>query len=297
MVLNTLHGVCFGEILFDVFPNRKEIGGAPLNVASRLHSFNIQVSMISAVGNDENGMVLLNYLKEIHLTTDLIQINPNFPTGEVQITLNAEGNASYNIQYPVAWDKISLLKQQIEVVRVADFFVFGSLVARDEISKSTLLKLIKHASYKIFDINLRKPHYTKTTLIKLMNVSDFIKLNDEEIIIVSEILGSTADSLESRIQFISEKTATQTICVTLGSKGAVLYKDEQFYYGKGYTVKVEDTVGAGDSFLASLIAKLFDKETPQKAIDYACAVGALVASYKGANPSLSEDFILDFVTR
>ena len=290
-----LKGVCFGEILFDVFPDHKEIGGAPLNVASRLNSFGVEVAMISAIGKDDNGNELLDYFKNKNLTTQFIQVQTDFPTGVVQVTLNKYGDASYTINYPAAWDKILATNEQIEIIKTADFLVFGSLVARDEISKNSLLKLISHAKYKIFDINLRKPHYSNVTLIELMKVADLIKLNDEELVEVSEILKSDKDTLEGRIQFISEKTATPTICVTLGANGSSLYKNKQFYYNNGYKVKVQDTVGAGDSFLASLIFKLLTNENPQEAIDFASAVGALVASKKGANAILTIEGIQNLV--
>src|SRR4030065_2283650 len=105
---NKLKAVCFGEILFDVFLKNKKIGGAPLNVASRLKSFGIDVSMISAVGNDNNGNELIEYFKKLEVDTNSIQIKENYPTGVVNVLLNEKGNASYDITYPSAWDKIRL---------------------------------------------------------------------------------------------------------------------------------------------------------------------------------------------
>lgn len=278
---------CFGEVLWDVFPNHQKIGGAPLNVALRLHSFGHDVAMISGLGNDQLGTELLNYINEHGLETNTVQITDVFKTGEVQVSLNDKGSASYSIDFPAAWDNILLTETSIDVVKTSDAFVFGSLASRYEVSKNTLLELLNHASYKIFDLNLRPPHYTQELISDLMNKADFIKFNDDELYEASAYLGSKYHSMEQNIHFISQKTNTKHICVTKGNHGAVLLYDDKFYYNSGYFIKVVDTVGAGDSFLASLISQLLNKAHPQEAINFACAVGALVAQNEGANPILS----------
>lgn len=295
MKTKKLKAVCFGEILFDVFLKNKKIGGAPLNVASRLKSFGIDVSMISAVGKDENGKDLLAYFKNLEIETNSIQVKENYPTGVVNVQLNEKGNASYDITYPSAWDKIRLSIEDSDLVKNADFFVYGSLACRDESTKKTLLQLLKVANYKIFDINLRKPHYTENTLLEFMNEADFIKFNDEELYEVSRYLGSKFNSLEQNIEFIAAKTKTKSICVTLGSHGAVLFYEGNYFHNCGYFVNVVDTVGSGDSFLATLIYKLFTNGDPQKAINYACAVGAIVAKNEGANPIILDEEISRFM--
>lgn len=294
---NKLKGVCFGEILFDVFFEHKKIGGAPLNVASRLKSFGVDVSMISAVGNDTNGNELLEYIQSLKIGIGSIQQKENYPTGVVNVRLNDKGNASYDITYPSAWDKIRLAIDDTISVKNADFFLYGSLASRDDSSKKTLLQLLEVAKYKIFDVNLRVPHYTVKTLIELMNKADFIKFNDDEIYeIAMKHLKSPNKSLEQNIKFIAKETNTDTICVTLGSHGAVLYSNGKFYNNCGFKVDVIDTVGSGDSFLASLITKLFNKVDPQEALNFACAVGALVAQNEGANPKITEKDIEKFIS-
>ncbi len=228
--MKEIKAVCFGEILFDVFIKHKKIGGAPLNVSSRLKSFGADVSMISAVGNDDNGKELIKYFKELKIHTSSIQIKENYPTGVVNVRLNEKGNASYDIAYPSAWDKIRLFIDDTNLVKKADFFLFGSLAYRDESTKKTLLQLLKVAKYKIFDINLRKPHYTEKTLIEFMNEADFIKFNDEELFEVSRFMGSKFNSLEQNVKYISDQTNTKSICVTLGSHGAVLFIDGKLYH-------------------------------------------------------------------
>ncbi|MBD0830581.1 carbohydrate kinase family protein [Aestuariibaculum sediminum] len=287
--------VCYGEILFDVFSKHRKIGGAPLNVASRLQSFNHEVTMISAVGNDAPGSELINYLKTNNINTENIQITKDYATSEVHVTLNEKGSATYNIMHPCAWDKIELHNDAENAVKKADAFVFGSLVARDYNSKNTLYKLLESAKYKIFDLNLRPPHYTKDLLVYLMNKADFIKFNDDELFEVCMFLDSKYKSLEQNLMFIAEQTNTKHICVTKGPHGAVLLYNNKLYYNSGFLIKVVDTVGAGDSFLASLISKLLNNTNPQEAIDFACGVGALVAQNEGANPPLSNEEIDNFI--
>lgn len=287
--------VCFGEVLWDVFPSYKMIGGAPLNVALRLNSLNNDVTIISKVGKDAQGSDLLNYLKKEDLSTSVIQISDSYKTSEVLIRLDDMGAASYSIEFPCAWDYIAINDAAVAVVQSSDAFIFGSLIARNEMSYATLLALLEVANFKIFDVNLRPPHYEINTIHTLMQKADFIKFNDEELFEITKALGSHSTDVKKCVEFISKHTNTNKICVTLGSKGAVLYVEHRFYFNEGYQVELKDTVGAGDSFLAALIHQLLNNGSPQKAIDFACAVGAIVASSVGANPTISYQSIIDLM--
>jgi len=287
--------ICFGEVLWDVFPTHKKIGGAPLNVAVRLKSQGNDVYIISRIGNDIKGQSLLDFVSKNDITTDFIQVDSLFKTGKVKVILNSKGSASYDIMYPRSWDKIEVTEEAINLIKSSDAFVYGSLVTRDDISRASLYEFLKYAKYKIFDVNLREPYYNKEVLIHLMYEADFIKFNDDELYAISEFLGSKYHSLEQNIQFISEKTNTKSICVTKGRHGAVLLYNSKLYYNSGYQIIVVDTVGAGDSFLASLTSELLNDIDPQTAIDFACAAGALVAKSEGANPKITRLDIDKFV--
>jgi len=290
-----LKAVCFGEVLWDIFPTHKKIGGAPLNVALRLNSMGLETTMISRVGKDENGEDILSFLNSQEVTTDFIQVTNEYKTGAVHVMINEKGNASYDILYPSAWDKIVETELMDKVITEADVFVFGSLACRDEVTRNTLLSLLDKAQYKVLDANLRAPYYSTEVLCELMQKADFIKLNDEELREISRELGSSYNSFEQNIKFIAEKTNTKQLCVTKGEFGAVLFYNDKFYYNSGYFVNVIDTVGAGDSFLASLLLRLLRGKSPQKALNYACAVGGLVAGQEGANPKISEKEIKKFM--
>ncbi|WP_299109252.1 carbohydrate kinase [uncultured Winogradskyella sp.] len=278
--------VCFGEILWDVFPTHKKIGGAPLNVALRLRSFGNEVTIISSVGNDKDGSELIKFIKEKGILYKEVQVSDTYKTGCVKVALDNNGSATYDIEFPCAWDYIELHKSSVDIVKNSDAFIYGSLICRNDMSKSTLQELLKFARFKVFDINLRVPHYNMTQLEELMNDADFIKFNDEELIEICEHLNYKYEDIEDAIRFIAKTTRTNNICVTLGGDGALLFKDDNIFKSLGYKVTVKDTVGAGDSFLATLINKLLSNIHPQESLEYACAIGALVASKDGANPNI-----------
>ncbi|MDT0690423.1 carbohydrate kinase [Salegentibacter sp. F188] len=293
--MKNLKAVCFGEVLHDIFPDEERIGGAPLNVASRLSSLGVQTSMISRIGDDSKGQEIISYLHANNINTSNVSRDSRYPTGVVNVFLALNGSASYEIAYPAAWDKIQLKEEQIEAVENADIFIFGTLVCRDRVSRSTLLELLQRANYRVMDFNLRAPHYTEGLLIDLLQKVDFIKFNDDELFEIAEILGSPYNSLEQNLYFIKERSSAKTVCITKGRHGAVLWRDNKLYYNSGFKVNVKDTVGAGDSFMAALLANLLREEKPQAALDYACAVGALVAGQKGANPILNPLKVREFL--
>ncbi|MDW7694518.1 carbohydrate kinase [Flammeovirgaceae bacterium SG7u.111] len=283
--------VCFGEVLWDMLPTGKKLGGAPLNVALRAQSLGMESNIISAIGNDSIGQEILEELKTYGINKSHIQVSKKFGTSEVLVHLDSNGSASYDIKMPCAWDDIEHQEEDAKTVAQSDAFIHGSLAARSKTTLSTLLQLLNQARFKVFDVNLRPPHYNLKTLLKLMNHADLIKFNDDEIFEICKEMGLEKSSLEECVQFIAEHTQTKQICVTLGGNGAVLYIGTDFFYNKGYKVKVADTVGAGDSFLATIISELLNETPPQRAINSACAIGALVASKNGANPKVTQEEI------
>jgi fructokinase len=287
---------CFGEVLWDVFPTHKKIGGAPLNVALRLHSFKNEVSIISSIGNDKNGRELKHYIEEQGLSAVYIQKNSTYETSEVAVQLDEKGAATYIIKQPCAWDYIFLEEQLLSLVKSSDAFIFGSLISRNKQSEDTLKTLLNKAVFSVFDVNLRPPHYQIEKLETLMKSTSFIKFNDDELFEINEKLGYINNSIKENIKHISKFTNTDQICVTRGGAGAILFYNQKFYENHGYKVTVADTVGSGDSFLATLIHCLLNKEDPQKAIDNACAIGAIVAQNHGANPKISEEEVATLMT-
>lgn len=285
----------FGEVLWDDFPSGKVLGGAPLNVVVRLRALGADTSIISCRGNDEDGEELLRQILSKHVNADLVQICLDQATSLVKVSLDKSGSASYEIVYPCAWDRIRVQPEALQRVAESDAFIFGSLATRDEVSRNTLAQLLEQAKFKIFDVNLRKPHYDTDRLLATMKKVDMVKLNDDELYELAEVYGSPYHSIEQNIAYIAKLTGVETLVVTLGSHGAALYRDGQLYRHSGFRVKVADTVGSGDSFLAGLTYKLLNNADPQEAITFACALGALVASRHGATPEISLQEIETFM--
>ncbi|WP_405211121.1 carbohydrate kinase [Dokdonia sp. Asnod2-E02] len=297
----------YGEILWDVFPDEKRLGGAPLNVALRLHSFGVDVSMISSLGNDALGKEALALIKEKGLDTALIQRNDK-ATGQVKVTLDKARSASYEIAQDTAWDAIAWNEKNAEAVTAADALIIGSLAFRESgnildaldedstmaetaVNLEAIEVLAERSKFTVFDLNLRAPHYDLEIVAGLMEAADMIKLNDEELELIVMAMGIEGDTLEDELKMLSAMTETPTVCVTLGSEGAMLYHKGGIHTQVGFPAKVVDTVGAGDSFLATLVFGLLSGETAEDALEVACAVGSLVAGKPGANPVVTNDEI------
>ncbi|NVJ89779.1 MAG: carbohydrate kinase [Flavobacteriaceae bacterium] len=283
--------VCFGETLWDILPSGPVPGGAPMNVAIRAQSFGVNAAIISRIGVDKLGIELKDYLEKKQVNTTLIQKDEEFSTGKVNVSLDSNGIAEYDIKYPAAWDKIVLSKDLIEKVKKADAFIFGSLACRDNVSRETLLNLLEHANFKVFDVNLRPGFFDITLIRNLMQYADLIKLNDEELFILAEHFGSKNNDLYESIKYVHSKLQLKSICVTRGEKGATLFIDHVFYNNNGINVDVVDTVGAGDSFLAALIYKLLSQNNNQNTLNFACIVGSIVATKTGANSIITDNEI------
>lgn len=287
--------VCFGEMLWDMLPSGKMPGGAPMNVAIHLRNLGNEVDMISRIGTDDLGRELLQFATASGLNTPLVQQGQTHLTGVVKVNMDDKNNVQYKILHPVAWDYIGVEDRALEKVKEADAFIFGSLAARSEHSFTTLKTLLTHARKRVLDINLRPPYYDRETLLFLLSQTDFLKLNHHELAILSGYLSEPSDTLEEQVLALAGHFDLEEICVTLGENGAVLYQNGRFYYQKGFEVQVTDTIGAGDSFLATLISEILKNRPVPSALAKACAVGALVASHHGATPVISEAEIINLL--
>jgi fructokinase len=278
--------LCFGEILWDTFDDGKKPGGAPMNVAMHLVQQRIGAAFASRVGEDDAGDELVEFLKRNDLYSDLIQRDPQLPTCIVTVELDENQQATYIIPQPVSWDNIQPDAALIRSAEEASAIVFGSLACREEVTKDTLLNLLDETrALKIFDVNLRAPHFTLSTIETLTAKADIVKMNEDE---ANLLIGGSNRPLKEKMEEFRQKYHPKTICVTRGEHGAIVWHDHEFYENPGCPVKVGDTVGAGDSFLATFINGLLSDQPMQQTIDKACAVGSFVASQRGANPPYHE---------
>ncbi len=278
--------LCFGEILWDTFGDEKVSGGAPMNVARHLVQQGCDVQFASRVGTDPSGDGLVEFLKANGLYSDLIQLDDKLPTCEVTVQLDKDGQATYIIPQPVSWDNIQPQKALARAAEQASAIVYGSLALRDVITRDTLLNLLNETrALKIFDVNLRPPHYTLSTIETLVAGADVIKMNEDE---AALLMGDNTGNLKENIIEFQKKYHSKTICVTRGENGAIVWHDHEFYEHPGFKVKVVDTVGAGDSFLAAFVSGLLKGQPMPQIIEKACKIGAFVAGKRGANPVYDE---------
>lgn len=280
--------LCFGEVLWDAFGETKVAGGAPMNVAWHLKQQGVDVAFASSVGTDRSGDQLVAFLSKSNLYSPLIQRDEELPTCEVTVQLDSNHQATYIIPEPVSWDNVRVTAALTAAAKKADAIVYGSLACRGAVTRGTLFDILDESeALTIFDVNLRAPHYTLETIQTLAAKASVIKMNEDE---ADLLIGAGSSSLQDKIIEFQKTYHAKTICVTRGDKGAILWHDENFYEHPGFLTTVVDTVGAGDSFLATLVAGLLNNHNPQQVIEKACRIGAFVAGKQGATPEYPADF-------
>ena len=277
--------ICVGEVLWDVLPEGRYAGGAPLNVAYHLRQLGIASWLLSAVGDDAPGRALLRQIEDWDVGTDLIATDPQRPTGSVQVRL-VDGIPEYTIAADVAWDRLPVPRRLPVDFENTDAIVFGSLAQRHPDNLDRLLALLDAcpSPLRVFDVNLRPPHDDKAVLRQLAERADLIKLNDEE---AAFLLGTPtgAAGLEGAARDIAESTGASRVCITAGASGAGLLSTGDWFWVDGRPIAVKDTVGAGDSFLAALIKGiLVQPDHVQRNLERAARLAAFVASRDGATP-------------
>ncbi|WP_373496980.1 carbohydrate kinase family protein [Aquiflexum sp.] len=279
--------VCFGEMLWDCFPDKEIPGGAPMNVALHLKQLGLDVRMVSRLGKDEYGKKYLDFIQSYDFDISLIQIDEEHATGTVTVHDEDPENIRYTIVSPVAWDFIALNEANKEAVSGADAFIFGSLAIRNNRSWETLYQLIHQPTLKVFDINLRAPFFDFEKIEIMLGFTDILKINEDELEIVADYFGIAPD-VNACCKLLTTHFPIKMVCITLGSKGAMIYRDGNIFQHPGYKVTVADTVGSGDAFLAGFTKSYLQWKTPDQTLQFACAMGAFVATKNGGTPKYSE---------
>ncbi|RAJ35737.1 carbohydrate kinase family protein [Pedobacter cryoconitis] len=288
--------ICFGEILWDVLPDGPQPGGAPLNVAYHLNKLGVSTSIISKIGNDENGEKLVNLLDNWGMNKKLLQRDASYPTSEVIARMGASNEVSYEIVFPVAWDFIDHHTEISNALTASTYFVYGSLASRNELSRKTLFKFLDSDSIKVLDINLRPPFFNKKLLEELMERADIIKFNESELHMAQILFGGSFKNEAEQVKFIQERFKIPEVIVTKGEFGASYHKSEDSYHGWGPVIEVNDTIGSGDSFLAAFIANHQRGIAPKTIIKNAIAMGAFIATKKGGCPKYKIEDYQNFIT-
>ncbi len=287
----------FGEILWDCLPSGRHAGGAPFNVTAHLAQIGVSASLISCIGRDALGDEILKVAQDKGVNTQFVtRARIGLCTGTVLVTVDANGNATYELVQPAAWDEIKVSAEALEAVSKARALIYGSLAGRSpyNLDQVALLLDVK-GPLKFFDVNLRPPFADPALVIELAKRADVLKLNDGEAgqlafwLRTGELRPETprnADAVGAACATIAEATNTSRICVTMAEEGAALWDRGRLVTASAPQVVVKDTVGAGDAFMAGLMVGLTRGTDPQEVLTNACRLGAFVASHDGATPLL-----------
>ena len=275
--------VGLGEILWDCLPEGKKLGGAPANFSFHAGLLGADTVAISAIGKDELGDEILRELDEKGLKYLLPRVEQE--TGTVQVTVDSKGIPSYEIKTGVAWDNIPFLPEMAQLAAKCDCVCFGSLAQRSEVSRNTIKEFLGHTPekcLKIFDINLRQQFYTKELIQDNLLACNVLKINDEELDIVSDMFGFQDTSAQDKCLRLLEEYRLKMLVLTCGVNGSYVFTHDQKSFIETPKVKVADTVGAGDSFTGAFAASVLAGQTIQEAHQLAVQVSAFICTQKGA---------------
>lgn len=278
--------VCVGELLWDVLPDRRTLGGAPANVAYHLHRLGMTVRVVTRLGRDALGAAARAEFERQSLDLQGLQTDETLPTGAAHVRLDERGNAGYQFVTPAAWDAIEYLEADRRPV-----VVFGTLGQRDPRSGAAIARLAKGAD-GILDLNLRPPYVDFSVIEASFERAALVKLNDEELATVAAGLGLPADP-KSFAGALEARYGVRTVCITRGGRGALLVESGRLHEADPVQVEVVDTIGAGDAFLAALLVGRLRGAPWPATLAMATELGALVAGAPGARPSYDAAAILE----
>jgi fructokinase len=245
--------VCIGEILWDMLPTGRQPGGAPFHVARELQRLGQSVQLISRVGDDELGAELLAVMAQLGLDGQLVQRSRTHLTGVVKVN-QSSSRREYKIVEPVAWDYVQHTDELRELVADSQMLVYGSLAARSAATRETLYRLLQVAPYKVFDMNLRAPHYTRTVVQYLLRQADLVKLNEQELQEIMGWLGQLAME-ETALPWLAQHYGLQAVCLTKEAGGATLWHNNTLLYRPSSSPQKADGLGSSDAFLATLLSR------------------------------------------
>lgn len=280
--------VGLGEVLWDLLPGGACLGGAPANFAYITTLMGNQGIVASRVGEDSRGIEALRRMDELGLDIDHVQTDRTHPTGTVNVEVDGNGQARYEILHPVAWDFLSWTDDWHKLANQADAVCFGSLAQRSEASRATIRKFLSATqpdTLKVFDVNLRQSYYSQDVLGESMRLADIIKLNDDELPKIMSLSGFVHKDELSSAKKLIEKYELEVVCVTRGGRGSLLVRGKDVSEHPGFKVRVADTVGSGDAFTAGLVHEYLHGASLGLMNEVANLVGAWVASEVGAMPA------------
>ncbi len=288
--------VGLGEILWDLLPSGRQLGGAPANFAFHAAQLGNLGVAASRVGTDDLGNDILDRLGSLGLSAEFIQRDPVHPTGTVKVEIGSGGQPRYTIVENVAWDHLEWTPELEQLAARTNAVCFGSLAQRAPDSRKTILRFLSACrpdALRIFDINLRGEFFTPEIIESGLSVSRIAKMNDEELPRVAEIVGAKGMGEESLARELIRRFGLKLVCVTRGARGSLLASAGEISVHPGFQVSVADTVGSGDAFVAA-VAHHYLRGAPLEKINQAAnRLGAWVATQLGATPRMSDELLAE----
>ena len=284
--------VGLGEVLWDVLPEGKKLGGAPANFAYHTGQFGLDTLAISALGEDRLGDETIAAIEEQGLNYMMPRVP--YPTGTVQVTLDDEGIPAYDIKENVAWDNIPFTDEMKAVAQNCRAVCFGSLAQRNVVSRETIKKFLSATPddcMKIFDINLRQNFYTKEVIDDSLHLCNVLKINDEELVVIGRMFGYPGLDMQDKCWLLLGKYNLDILVLTCGVNGSYVFTPGSMSFYETPKVEVADTVGAGDSFTGTFCACILKGKSVADAHRIAVDASAFVCTQKGAMPKLPDTIL------
>ena len=279
-----------GEVLWDLLPSGKQLGGAPANFTYQCRSLGADARLVTRVGDDPLGQEVLERFRTLGLPVEPVQVDPVFPTGTVDVNLAPDGQPRFTIREHVAWDRIEADGASLARAARADAVCFGSLSQRDEPSRSAIRKLVaagRAGALRLFDVNLRPPFVDRDVIADSLTLANALKLNDQELPALAAMFGLPADVREAMRQLAS-RFGLSLVALTRGPHGGLLLADGEWSDHPGLPVAVSDTIGAGDAFTAALVVGRLAGRPLDEINRHANDVAAFVCSRPGGTPTLPD---------
>lgn len=290
--------VAFGEVVWDFLPNGKILGGTPLNMVFRCNSFGENGSLLARVGNDELGREALSKLAELGISDADVQIDNEFPTGTVKITLDEDHEARFEVKPDVAFDHIEFTAEALRLVRNSDCLFFGLLPQRFGISKNTLRELIKESpdSLHFFDLKLFQHFFNLEVVKNLLQAAHLVRIKEKEIGFLAKQLEIPSENMEDFCSHLCKKFNVDLVLITRGKDGVFgFHKSKGGYSDAGYHIQVEDNIGSGMAFCAGFLHYYLNGKRINDALRFGNAAGALNTTQRGATTFFNENDVKNFM--
>lgn len=279
-----------GEVLWDMLPTGKQLGGAPANFTFHCRSLGACAQLITRVGDDDLGRQVLERFRLLGLPTETVQIDPDWPTGTVSVTLADDGQPRFTIHEHVAWDWIKADEAGLGVARTADAVCFGSLAQRSEPARLAIRRLVSAArpeALRVFDVNLRAPFVDRNVIADSLELANVLKLNDQELSELASLFDLPTGVREGMSE-LADRFGLSVVALTRGAAGSLLLTGGRWSDHPGRPTKVCDTIGAGDAFTACLVVGLLVGRPLDVINNHANEVAAFVCSQPGGTPEIPD---------